>query len=69
MELADPQTKKAVWWGVAEKILTGNSNKDFRMVEGTISKMFREYPPPGKKVDRWRTAAYLDRIGPAFTRV
>jgi hypothetical protein len=49
IELADPQTKKAVWWGVAEDTLTDNPDKDLPLIQKKISKMFEKYPPPSKK--------------------
>jgi len=48
VELADAQVKKAVWWGILENILTGDS-KDFEMAEKRISKMFQKYPPPARR--------------------
>jgi hypothetical protein len=49
VELADPQSKRIVWWGVGEDTLTDNRDKDLPMIQRTISKMFRKYPPPQKK--------------------
>jgi Domain of unknown function (DUF4136) len=49
VQLADPQSKKTVWWGVGEDTLTDNRDKDLPMIQRTISKMFKKYPPPPKK--------------------
>jgi hypothetical protein len=49
VELADPQSKKTVWWAVGEDTLTDNRDKDLPMIQRTISKMFKKYPPPQKK--------------------
>jgi hypothetical protein len=49
VELADPQLKKVVWWGVGEDTLTDNHDKDLPMIQMTVSKMFKKYPPPPKK--------------------
>jgi Domain of unknown function (DUF4136) len=49
VELADPQLKKAVWWGIADDTLTDNPDKDIPMIQRAISKMFEKYPPPAKK--------------------
>jgi hypothetical protein len=49
VELADPQSKRIVWWGVGEDTLTDNRDKDLPMIQRTISKMFKKYPPPQKK--------------------
>jgi hypothetical protein len=49
VELADPQLKKVVWWGVADDTLTDNSDKDIAMIQKNISKMFKKYPPPEKR--------------------
>jgi len=49
VELADAQSKKAVWWGIADEALTDNPDKDVPMVQKKISKMFEKYPPPTKK--------------------
>jgi hypothetical protein len=49
VQLADPQLKKAVWWGIAEEVLTDNREKDTPLVQKKISKMFEKYPPPSKK--------------------
>jgi hypothetical protein len=46
VELVDSQMKKAAWWGILENMLTGNSKKDFQMVDKRISQMFQKYPPP-----------------------
>jgi Domain of unknown function (DUF4136) len=48
-EFVDPQTKKAVWWGIAENALSGKSEKDVAMVKDKTLKMFEKYPPPAKK--------------------
>jgi hypothetical protein len=45
VELADPQLKKVVWWAVGEGTLTDNRDKDLPMIQSTISKMFKKYPP------------------------
>jgi hypothetical protein len=49
VELADPQLKRAVWWGIADDTLTGNPDKDLPLIQKKISKMFEKYPPPTKK--------------------
>jgi hypothetical protein len=49
VELADPQLKKAVWWGIAYGTLTDTANKDIPSIQKKISKMFEKYPPPAKK--------------------
>jgi hypothetical protein len=49
IELADPQLKKAVWWGIAEDTLTDNPDKDRPLIQKRLSKMFEKYPPPTKK--------------------
>ncbi len=49
VQLADPQLKKAVWWGIAEEVLTDNPDKNLPLIEKKISKMFEKYPPPSKK--------------------
>lgn len=49
VELVDPQTKKAVWWGIAEGALDGKSENDVAMVEKKTLKMFKQYPPPASK--------------------
>jgi Domain of unknown function (DUF4136) len=46
VELADPQLKKAVWWGIAYGTLTDNADKYVTLIQKTISKMFQKYPPP-----------------------
>jgi hypothetical protein len=48
VELADPQLKKVVWWGVGEDTLTDDRDKDLPMIQKTISQMFKKYPPPSK---------------------
>jgi hypothetical protein len=49
VELEDPQLKKVVWWGVGEDTLTDDRDKDLPMIQRTISKMFKKYPPPPKQ--------------------
>jgi hypothetical protein len=49
VQLADPQLKKAVWWGVAEDTLTDDPAKYVALIQKVISKMFEKYPPPTKK--------------------
>ena len=49
VELADSQSKKAVWWGIAEDTLTDDPVKDLPLIQKRISKMFEKYPPPTKK--------------------
>jgi hypothetical protein len=49
IQLADPHLKKAVWWGIAEEVLTDKPGKDLPMVQKAVSKMFEKYPPPTQK--------------------
>jgi hypothetical protein len=49
VELADPQLKKAVWWGIADDTLTDNPDKYVALIHKKVSKMFEKYPPPTKK--------------------
>jgi hypothetical protein len=49
IQLADPQLKEAVWWGIAEDTLTDKPEKDRNLIQKKISKMFQEYPPPAKE--------------------
>jgi hypothetical protein len=49
VQLADPELKKAVWWGIAEEVLTENPDKNLPLIEKKISQMFEKYPPPSKK--------------------
>jgi len=49
VQLADPQLKKAVWWGIAEDTLTDDPGKYVALIQKVISKMFEKYPPPAKK--------------------
>jgi hypothetical protein len=49
VELADAQSKKAVWWGVANDTITDNHEKDLAVIQKAISKMFKKYPPPQEK--------------------
>jgi Domain of unknown function (DUF4136) len=49
VQLADPQMKKAVWWGIAEDTLTDDPDKYVALIQKRISKMFEKYPPPAKK--------------------
>jgi hypothetical protein len=49
VQLADPQLKKALWWGIAEDTLTDNPDKDGPLIQKRVSKMFEKYPPPTKK--------------------
>jgi hypothetical protein len=49
VELADPQLKKAVWWGIANEAIIDNPDEDVPNVQKKISKMFEKYPPPRNK--------------------
>jgi hypothetical protein len=49
VQLADPQLKKAVWWGIAEDTLTDDPDKYVALLQKRISQMFEKYPPPTKK--------------------
>ena len=49
VQLADPQLKKAVWWGIADDTLTDNPDKYVALIQKKVSKMFEKYPPPAKK--------------------
>jgi hypothetical protein len=49
VELADPQSKTALWWGIADDAMTGNHDKDLPVIQKKLSKMFEKYPPPAKK--------------------
>jgi Domain of unknown function (DUF4136) len=49
VELVDPQTKKALWWGVAHNEVAGKTDKDVPMIHKKIMKMFEHYPPPANK--------------------
>jgi hypothetical protein len=45
VELADPQLKKAVWWGIANEAITDNPDEDVPRVHKKILEMFEKYPP------------------------
>jgi hypothetical protein len=49
VQLADPQLKQALWWGIAEDTLTDDPDKYVVLIQKKISKMFEKYPPPTKK--------------------
>lgn len=49
VQLADPQLKKAIWWGIAEDTMTDDPAKYVALIQKVISKMFEKYPPPTKK--------------------
>ena len=49
VQLADPQLKKAVWWGIANDTLTDNPDKYVALIQKKVSKMFEKYPPPTQK--------------------
>jgi hypothetical protein len=49
VQLADPQLKQALWWGIAEDTLTDDPDKYAALIQKKISKMFEKYPPPTKK--------------------
>ena len=49
VELADPQLKKAIWWGIADEALTDNPDKDVPLIQKKIVKMFEKYPPATQK--------------------
>ena len=49
VQLADPQLKNAVWWGIAYGTLTDTADKDIPLIQKKVSKMFEKYPPPAKK--------------------
>jgi len=49
VELADPRLKTVVWWGIGEDTLTDDRSKDLPMIQRTIVKMFKKYPPPPQK--------------------
>jgi len=49
VELADPQLKKAVWWGIANEAIIDNPDEDVSKVQKKIAKMFETYPPPRNK--------------------
>ena len=49
VEIADPQLKEAVWWSVEHDIVTDNPDKDVPLIQKSISKMFKKYPPPTNK--------------------
>jgi Domain of unknown function (DUF4136) len=48
VELVDPQLKKAVWWGIANDVMTDKPERDVPMVQKKIATMFKKYPPPKK---------------------
>ena len=49
VELADPVSKTIVWWAFGEDTLTNNRDKDLPIIQRTVSKMFKKYPPPQEK--------------------
>lgn len=49
VQLADPQSKEALWWGIAVDTVTHNPDKDNPVIQKIISKMFQKYPPSTKR--------------------
>jgi hypothetical protein len=46
VELYDPTAKQLVWRGMAQGTLRGRSEKDIKLVEQAVFKLFKEYPAP-----------------------
>jgi hypothetical protein len=46
VQLADAKSKTVVWWAFGEDTLTNNRDKDLPIIQRTVSKMFKKYPPP-----------------------
>jgi hypothetical protein len=49
VQLADAKSKTVVWWAFGEDTLTNNRDKDLPIIQRTVSKMFKKYPPPQEK--------------------
>ena len=49
VELFDAKTQSIVWRGIAQDTLSNNGEKNTKMVANAVTKMFKQYPTPGKK--------------------
>lgn len=44
VRLYDPRTKSLVWRGIAEHTLNSNGNKNQKLVQNAVNKMFKQWP-------------------------
>jgi hypothetical protein len=49
VQLADAKSNTVVWWAFGEDTLTNNRDKDLPIIQSTVSKMFKKYPPHKQK--------------------
>lgn len=49
VELADCKDKQALWRGSVSDTITDNTNKNINNLDKAVAKLFRNYPPKGKK--------------------
>ena len=49
VELADCKDKQALWRGSVSNTITDNTNKNINNLDKAVAKLFRNYPPKGKK--------------------
>lgn len=49
VELFDAKTQAIVWRGIGQDTLSNNGDKNTKKVASAVTKMFKQYPAPGKK--------------------
>ena len=60
ISLYDVKQKELVWRGIAENTLSNNGNKNQKMVEKAVQKMFKQWPKsePGESSPGTRKTIY-----------
>lgn len=48
VDIFDANTRKLIWRGSAEKVLSGDPEKNEMKLKDVVADMFKKYPPPSK---------------------
>ena len=49
VDVYDTQTKKLIWQGSSSDTLSNNADKNIKNLDKSVQKMFKHFPPEGKK--------------------
>jgi Domain of unknown function (DUF4136) len=49
VDIGDSSTKRYVWRGTATKTISGKPDKNAKVIDDVMKKMFEKFPPQGRR--------------------
>jgi len=49
VDIGDSSTKRYIWRGTATKTISSKSDKNAKVIDNVMKKMFEKFPPQGRR--------------------